>query len=601
MRKSLNIFFLVVFALSVASCGDDMYDNSIDQPIKLSMDALTVDLTEQTVNLAVTARDGAWTVTGAPGWLTVSPSSGERGVSRVTLSFAAYEDGSGTDEDVPARTATLLFSSGEARREMVVSQLSTVITPPNVDPDYEVNAEIHALLAEWYYNGEPKRDVKDGFNQLYNQKYDEFYFKYLSNLSLNELERNSWAVDNEDVIHSYIERTPSNVSSTLPRLNYGMEFDMVEFKGRVVGRVLYVEPGSPAANAGLNRGDWFWKVNGVQMQNYETNSGWLQYNRLIDTLVHPVRGESPRLGMLSYRSVSGDLVDEGVVRTLTPANHANEPILATQVFSDTRLAALGGQEVTVGYMMYNNFNSDGEEKLINTFRRDFAGAGLDYFILDLRYNKTGSARMAELMGNLLVGNIPGVAGQTFARYRSDGNSSSSLNRTVPFATHTAGIAADTLFILTSRHTAGPAELLINALRGLDQSVVKLVTVGETTRGLSAGMVRRDYTPSGQWKYSAWMLACHCYNAAGNGDWAYGLMPNGMAVDEWKGNENLRWSATWGYKYGVNLQSQDQFLRYAVEMIRGSHEIPAKNVENSDKRQLPGLRREFCFPANLMME
>jgi hypothetical protein len=204
------------------------------------------------------------------------------------------------------------------------------------------------------------------------------------------------------------------------------------------------------------------------------------------------------------------------------------------------------------------------------------------------------------MGNLLVGGTEGVAGTTFANYEFR---DAARNRSDNFAAHPQSLALDTLFVLTSRHTAGPSELLINALRGIDQSVVKLVVVGETTRGLAAGMVRRTYTPSeGEWEYSAWMLSSICSNATGESDYMYGLIPNGEMVDELDTGKplNMKWPSNWGWDEREGA-TQDQHMQNVVDMIRGNHEIPAKQVGYASKHDHEGLPRKYCFPTNMMVE
>jgi hypothetical protein len=145
-------------------------------------------------------------------------------------------------------------------------------------------------------------------------------------------------------------------------------------------------------------------------------------------------------------------------------------------------------------------------------------------------------------------------------------------------------------------------LLINALRGLDQNVVKLVVVGETTAGLAAGMVKRtvpDPNPNaegGPWEYSAWILAFRCQNAEGLGDYTYGLVPN-SEVNEMERGDNMKWSTTWEWK-GTAGSTEDPLIKRAVDIIKGRQLMPAGVVVNAAKRSRTGAPREFCYPANM---
>lgn len=609
VRKFTHIIFtaLAVVATALASCDEGMFNNSEDGPLRLSADSIYVDLEAQSVSIGVTARDAAWTVSGAEEWFTVSPSSGGVGVTQVTVTFAANDPEAVTD--ARERTGTLAFSSGGEQKTIGVKQLATTITLPNEHPDKRINTAIFDLLKEWYYNGEP---LDPSAAPDLNQSYDDFYFNYLSHLRRNEdVEGGVWARDNERYIYSYIERHPvGTAASALTPLNYGMEFELVDMNGRMAARVLYVEPGSPAATAGLQRGDWFNRVNRVMMDPGTTTTGDYRYyyNKVIDSLVRPPAGVSMELGMLFFNGSQQTLLDQGRTVTLSPARHRGNPILATQTFGIERMPEGSSDSVYVGYMMYNSFDpayrSDVEEAFAE-FKRGFEGQPLDNFIIDLRYNKSGSVEMAELVGSLLVGGVEGVAGQTFAEYEfaadNTGNTAAA-GKTALFSKLENSLAADTVYVLTSPHTAGASELLINALRGLGPERVKLVVTGGVTQGLATGMVKRTYTdptPDGM-EYSAWILAFGCENADGEGGYNWGLVPNGGEVDEFARGDNLRWSTTWGWKSQLGA-TNDPILKQAVDMIAGRQFVPAGEVVNASKHARTGFPRKFCFPTNMTME
>jgi hypothetical protein len=583
-------------ALSLAACGDDFYDNSPDESLELSHESITVGRAEQAVWIGVAARDAGWSMTGSEEWCAVDPTEGGTGVSQIAVTFAAWDAPEGEE----TRTAHFIFTSAGEQKSITVTQLSTDILPPDTNEDYAANEAIKEELDKWYYNGETRTVAAD-----FNQSYDDFFYNYLANLDRNTFDGNEWAMSGDRYLHSYIERSSERPATPAgPPLNYGMEFDLKEFDGgRLVGRILYVEPGSPAATARLERGNWFNRVSGdgtgegtVLATGTTAATGFdYYYQRFIDTLVNPIAGISPRLGLLSLRAAGMTLVNEGRSATLTPSNFSGNPILGTQVITSTHIGT--GEESRTGYMMYNRFDPAFRDELIARFDREFKEANLDNFILDLRYNKSGTVEMAELMGDLLAGNVPGVAGETFARYEFYGDAAAH-NKTVTFKPHPSGIAADTLFVLTSSHTAGASELLINALRGLDQSVVKLVVTGEATQGLAAGMVRRTFEVNDMW-YTAWILAFRCRNANGEGDYMYGLAPNGGEVSEWQG-ENVKWSTVWGWK-GQLGSTEDALVRRAMDMIEGREFIPPAGVIDRSRQQRPGFQRKFSFPTNMTME
>jgi len=578
-------------AFVLVSCGADGYDNSVRGPLELSLTRILADLRAQSVTVGVTARGAGWSVEGLPEWCVADRTSGDEGSAQITLSIAANEGDA-------ARTATLIFRSGSEEKSVPVEQLNTSIEP-NLHVDAPINKAIHAHLARWYYNGEP---AEPSAAPDLNQSWDDFYENYLSHLSRNTFDGKLWAQDNIRHLYSYIERRPA--AETGPLLNYGMEFDLGLHNNALVARVLYVEKGSPAETAGLKRGDWFNRVNGTRLELGTTSVGDFRYyyNRVIDSLVHPVADHSPVLSMMSYSGATELLTESSTKRTLVPRRFVGTPVFGTQTFAVERLPVDSRNMARVGYMMYNRFDRNYENELVAAFRDVFAqghgGGSLSEFILDLRYNKSGAVETAELMGNLLVGNLEGVAGKTFAKYEFSALAPASAGRTAQFAAHADGIAPRTVYVLTSRHTAGAAELLINALRGLDQSVVKLVVIGETSRGMAAGMVERSHTADGL-VYRANMLAFRCLNDAAQGDYTSGFVPNGGEVDEWKRGDNIKWSTTWGWKEQEGA-TQDQMVKRAVDIIRGSATMPVAGVVNASDRQRGGYPREFCFPTNMMM-
>jgi len=575
--------------LALVSCGGDGYDNSVRGPLELSHSRIVVDLAAQTVTVGVTARGAGWTVTGAPEWCVPSNAEGGEGTTQITLSIAA-------NEGEAARTATLVFRSGAEEKTVPVEQLNTSIAP-NLHADAPINKAIHGLLGRWYYDGEPATVAAD-----LNQSWDDFYENYLAHLPRNDHDGKLWSQDNIRYLYSYIEQRPAGEVG--PLLNYGMEFELGLYNNALVGRILYVEKNSPAEYAGLKRGEWFNRVNGTKLETGTTSVGDFRYyyNRVIDSLVHPVEGHSPVLSMMTYSGSTELLSESSRKATLTPRRFAGTPVLGTQVFAVERLPVNSGNMARVGYMMYNRFDRSYENDLVAAFRDVFApgqgGQPLSEFILDVRYNKSGSVETAELLGNLLVGNLEGVAGKTFARYEFHSGAPAAA-RTAQFARHENGITPRTVYVLTSRHTAGAAELLVNALRGLDQNVVRVVVIGETSQGLAAGMVVGEHTANG-YDYRAWMLAFRPLNEAGQGDYIGGFVPNGGEVDEWKRGDNIKWSATWGWKEQEGA-TQDQMVKRAVDIIKGSVTMPAGGVINASVGQRGGYPREYCFPTNMTMD
>ncbi len=593
-----------------------MYDNTPDEALRLSRSSVVVGMDGGEEHIGVVSGGGTWSVSGVPEWVSVSPTSGGAGTSVVSIVFDPYiieqpeepEEPENPEEpeepeqpehpeepeqpeesptrqtsDPQPRTAVLTFSGSGVVKELTLTQLPTPVGPGRRDPEYGINEAIHSeYLDRFYYNGETQTAPAD-----YNQSYRHFWNNYLQNLKRNELDGGEWSRGRHKYLHSYIEKNPIDGPH---RLNYGMEFDLGNYDGKLVGRILYVDPDGPADRAGLKRGDWFWKVNGVQMRDYEINNlrdsalvYKYHYNRLIDTLVHPLEDFAPELGMLRYEMHAGRLVDDGVKVSIFPERFEGSPVVHSSTIVERDVY---GEQVRAGYLVLNRFED--EEAIVAAF----AGfEDLTHFVLDLRYNRSGRVEIAELVGNLLVPEAArGVKFSDYAFHEEGGRSS-------VFEPDPRGVAVDSIFVLTGPRTAGGSELLINALRGIPEDVLKLVVVGDTTLGLSVGMVSEVYRTT-SWSYEMYIASARVANALGEGDYRYGLVPNGGTVSEWSG-AGVRWSQTWGWKELAG-QTQDPLLARAMEFVLGSTRMPVGRVLDASTRQRAGLPREFEYPNNMIL-
>ncbi len=586
MRKKI-VKYIVILAGAVlpagfASCFDKMSDNAPHGPLELSCTGITVGKDATKSYIGVTARKAGWTLTGTQDWCPATPSSGDIGTTQVMVDFSDNDSGE-------TRQTTFVFVSGDARQEIKVQQLPTEIVLPNQDPEYGANKEIHeTIINEWYYwNEETESTAAD-----YNQPYDDFFNSYLTYLNKNGLDGNVWSRNTERYLYSYITRATSD-EANLPPLNYGMEFDIVDYsvnkETRIVSRILYVMDQSPAANAGLKRSDWFYKVNDVQMYDYN-------YNRLIDTLVDPVYGFSPKLGMLTFQAYANNLVDNKASTLVTPARYQGSPILNSN--PDDRIitkAAKDGNTTVTGYLVYNSFDPSYESELVNVFgefRKANGNNGITHLILDLRYNKSGTVEMAKLMADLILPSD--YNGQVFANYEFN-SKHADQNHSAVIASHANSVGLKTVFILTSGHTAGASELLINGLLGLDG--ITLVVIGEKTEGMNVGMVKRTYANNG-YVYGVYPAAFRCYNAKSNGDYQYGLLPNGGEVNEWNG-DNIKWSSTWNWKDFPGA-TEDPLLYKALTYVVGNAAMPANPVLYATSQQKSGYPRIFSVQASMIM-
>ena len=184
--------------------------------------------------------------------------------------------------------------------------------------------------------------------------------------------------DNSDYFYSYIEST-SDVSASTRGISqidysYGFEFQLYKVEGSVdyYVHILYVAPSSPAAEAGLKRGDWILKINNKAIDN--SNSATL------------LGGNAATLSVANYKKTeSSSWTNIRTINITSARTIEDDPLYYHNVYTSST-----GKKV--GYLVYNHFTADKDEnkedgiydtKLLS-WSKDFAG--VDEFILDLRYN-----------------------------------------------------------------------------------------------------------------------------------------------------------------------------------------------------------------------
>ena len=249
----------------------------------------------------------------------------------------------------------------------------------------------------------------------------------------------------------------------------GMDFQMYftdPTHTRVCAVVTYTYAGSPAAEAGLQRGDIILKVNGMEMT---PDNG----QRLI------------REGLLGGGTVRVGLSDDRTL-TLTAVDMYENPVHTACV-----VETADGRKV--GYLHYTSFTLDSCEDLVDVFD-GFVAAGIDEMVLDLRYNGGGyvvtETVLASMLAPVSVVKAKSVLSQmvynerlakeikdgitrfqTVFTFRSDGNLQ-------VVTTEGANPNLPRLYVLTSDSSASASEALICGLK----PYMDVILIGKKTSG-----------------------------------------------------------------------------------------------------------------------
>jgi len=299
-------------------------------------------------------------------------------------------------------------------------------------------------------------------------------------------------------------------------LGYGMLLALTRTTPPRKAVVTIVEPGSPAALAGLRRGDELQTVDGVDFVNAPDtasvgiiNAGLFPSAQGTHTLAFSRNG-APISASLQAVDVSTSSVQ-------------NERIIDTPTGK-------------VGYLTFNTHNNVSERQLAETMGR-FQAAGISDLVLDVRYNGGGYLDVASELAYMIAG--PQVTtGKTFEQVLA--NDKTRPAAPVPFHAQSLGFAGPNplpkgtplpslglkrVTLLTTGNTCSASEAIINGLRGVD---VQVNLIGGTTCGKPYGFYP---TPNCGTTYFA--VQFQGVNAKGFGDFADGMAPTCAVADDYR--------------------------------------------------------------------
>ncbi len=262
-------------------------------------------------------------------------------------------------------------------------------------------------------------------------------------------------------------------------------------------RVLQVFDGSPAAEAGLDRGSRIDAIDGRRVSA-------LIADGLIDGAFGPAE--------IDLQVTLAFVTRGGEARTAAPRKR---PVTIPTV-SLTRVFDAGGRKV--GYLFFRNFVRPSIAALDAAFAA-LETAGVDELVLDLRYNGGGLVDVAVHLASLVGG--PALRDQVFADSRHN-DRNRRLNQTRRFGAAASALRLERLVVIATRASASASELLINGLKPF----LPVVVVGDRTYGKPVGQYGLPFCD----KVLA-PVAFSMVNARGEGDYFDGLPADCLAADD----------------------------------------------------------------------
>ena len=234
-------------------------------------------------------------------------------------------------------------------------------------------------------------------------------------------------------------------------------------------RASYIEPDSPAARQGIERGDYLTAINGNALQTI-TQRDFIAalYPRQANTL-NAFEVYKPHQGVTRQVALSStEIVHQPVshVSVITTANKQK-----------------------VGYLVFNDHIYTATDPLVSAMKQ-FQAARIDDLVLDLRYNGGGYLYIASQLATMIGGQA--TTGQVFNRMIFNDKHTLS-NRNFMFQTtdfHNQPLPMLNLkrvFVLTASGTCSASEAIINGL----SPFIPVIQIGGETCGKPYGFNQTD--------------------------------------------------------------------------------------------------------------
>ena len=297
---------------------------------------------------------------------------------------------------------------------------------------------------------------------------------------------------------------------------YGVQWSAVRSSPPRQWIAAVITPDSPAALAGVQRGDSIYSVDGAIFRD-TANVGVLN------------AGLTPATIGASHTFVlapAGGGAQKTVV--LTSASVAIRPVPVSGIIN----TAAG----KVGYIAFTTFNTFTSEKAIaDAFAGLAASGGITDLVLDLRYNGGGYLFISAQTAFMIAGSAR-TAGKNYEVNKTNDKKPFGPDGATPFynigSGYTGGVANGQplpslnlrrVFILTSAGSCSASEALINGLRGID---VEAILIGGKTCGKPYGFFAASNC--GTTNFSIQFTGV---NNKGAGDYIDGFAPTCAASDD----------------------------------------------------------------------
>jgi hypothetical protein len=282
---------------------------------------------------------------------------------------------------------------------------------------------------------------------------------------------------------------------------------------QTVWTVATVAPSSPAALAGVRRGDGLVSVDGIAL----TDSSGASVNRINAGLFPSSPGQTHQLALTRAGAP--------LTVSLTAQSVSSPPVQNVQTI-DTPTGK-------VGYLQFDDHTGLSESELAKAFTT-LKAANVADLVLDMRYNGGGYLAVASELAYMIAG-PDAVSGKVFARLQYNDKTPTDppqqfLDKAygldgsqVAAGTALPSLGLKRVTILTTPGTCSASEAVINGLRGID---VQVNLIGGETCGKPYSFIPADNCGT-----TYFAIQAQATNNKGFGDYADGFQPTCRAADD----------------------------------------------------------------------
>ena len=348
-------------------------------------------------------------------------------------------------------------------------------TNETVVPD-EINDFVWKAMNSWYYWQSNVANLSNSkiasgnkyANFINGKTPDALFYSLL--YQRGTVDRFSWIENSNEVVYA------SKIAEVKKSggFSYGL-YPKDANNVNLVALINYVVPDSPAALAGLKRGDVITKINAKQLTS--SNYDQLTYTQMVLTLAENV----------AFTSSALVTTDKATTITVTQADIDENPV----AYYEKKVYG----SKNIGYLVFNSFKSDYNDELNAAFAK-MKTDGINELVLDLRYNGGGSLETAIALAQMINGsftNKPYVYLDFNDKHNSEDGFENLSDKVRIFnlvdneptyerEETVNSLSLTRIYVLVSFQTASASELTIQCLK----KYISVTTIGEETVGKFVG-------------------------------------------------------------------------------------------------------------------